>query len=41
MEGLIEVFGELLLTGHLTKEKGWYIVAFLVLCGILGWAYFN
>jgi hypothetical protein len=40
MEFIIEVLGELLSTALICKERIYYILFFILLCGIFGYAYY-
>jgi hypothetical protein len=39
MEFIIEILGELLSTALICKEKVYYLLFFILLCGILGYTY--
>lgn len=41
MEALFEVLGELLTTALITKKGIWFLLFFILLCGIFGYVYFT
>lgn len=41
MEAIFEILGELLTTAAVTKKGIWFLLSFVVIVGVIAYAYFN